>query len=95
MKLTKIAMFAAAAALTASSAYATPPINNLTLECNWGTLTMTAIKGGFNQGEHSSDPSGDGRGRGDADQPRVGLANVMNQGDLEATCEFIEMLLED
>lgn len=61
--------------------------------CNWGTLTADAIAGGFPQGPHSSDPSGDGHGPGTADEPRVGLANVVERGDLNATCEFISGLL--
>lgn len=59
------------------------------LTCNLGQLTAASIAGGFEQGAHASDPSGDGHGPGDADQPRVGLANVINKGDLEATCDFI------
>ena len=93
MKFRKISMFLAGAALATSGASAMPPIDKFTVECNWGTLTMEAIKGGFPQGPHSSDPSGDGKGRGDSDQPRSGLANVVNQGDLQATCELIESLL--
>jgi hypothetical protein len=57
--------------------------------CNWGQLTSGAIGGGFAQGPHSSDPSGDGHGPGTADEPRSGLANVLTRGDLHATCEFI------
>jgi len=97
MKYTKLTMFAAAAALAASSVQAQPPVDHVSIECNWGTLTMTSIEedGGKKMGEHASDPSGDGKGRGDGDQPRAGLANVVNPGDLQATCEFIESLLED
>jgi len=62
-------------------------------ECNWGELTADAVGAGFEQGPHSSDPSGDGHGPGTADEPRVGLANVVEQGDLEATCELISSLL--
>lgn len=61
--------------------------------CNWGDLTSESIAGGFDQGGHSSDPSSDGHGPGTADEPRAGLANVVGQGDLEATCELIEGLL--
>ncbi len=61
--------------------------------CNWGELTAAAIADGFPQGAHSSDPSGDGHGPGTADEPRAGLANVVNQGDLNATCELIDSLL--
>ena len=56
-------------------------------------LTKSAIAAGFPQGSHSSDPSGDGHGPGTADEPRVGLANVVAQGDLNATCELIDSLL--
>jgi len=59
--------------------------------CSWGQLTSSAIAGGFPQGAHSSDPGGDGKGG--ADQPRAGLANVVSQGDLNATCELIGSLL--
>ena len=57
--------------------------------CNWGLLTMAAIMDGFPQGDHASDPSGDGKGKDDSDQPRAGLGNVVEQGNLQATCEFI------
>ena len=69
-----------------------PEANSVTVECNWGTLTMTAIADGFPQGPHSADPSGDGKpgqGNDDADQPRKGLGNVVERGNLQATCEFI------
>lgn len=59
------------------------------VECNWGLVTKMAIEDGFPQGQHASDPSGDGKGKGDADQPRAGLANVLERGNLQALCEFI------
>jgi hypothetical protein len=62
-------------------------------DCNWGGLTAGAIGAGFDQGDHSSDPSGDGHGPGTVDEPRAGLANVVAQGDLDATCDLIESLL--
>lgn len=62
-------------------------------DCNWGQLSSGAIAAGFEQGPHSSDPSGDGHGPGTLDEPRAGLANVVAQGDLEATCELIKSLL--
>jgi hypothetical protein len=69
-------------------AFADPP------ECNWGTLTSESIAAGLvEQGPHASDPSGDGHGPGTADEPRMGLANVVERGNLEATCELIESLL--
>ena len=60
---------------------------------NWGQLTSDAIQNGFPQGPHASDPSDDGHGPGTADEPRDGLANVVDQGDLFATAEFISDLL--
>lgn len=77
----------------ASSTMAGPPVTTMSIECNWGTLTMETIADGFDQGGHSSDPSGDGHGPGTSDEPRAGLANVIERGNLEATCEFIENLL--
>jgi hypothetical protein len=44
--------------------------------CNWGQLTSEAIGGGFDQGGHASSFA----------TPRLGLANVINRGDLNATC---------
>lgn len=79
--------------LFASAAQSNPPITTVSVECNWGKLTMEAIGNGFEQGPHASDPSGDGHGRGTADEPRAGLANVLGQGDLQALCEFIESQL--
>jgi hypothetical protein len=73
--------------MSVTPAAADPP------SCNWGTLTADAIAGGFPQGPHSSDPSGDGHGPGTADEPRVGLANVVERGNLHATCELISSLL--
>jgi hypothetical protein len=61
--------------------------------CNWGELTAESIAAGFEQGPHSSDPSGDGHGPGTLDEPRAGLANVVAQGDLDATCVLIDSLL--
>jgi hypothetical protein len=49
-------------------------------DCNWGLLTADAIAGGFDQGGHSSTQV----------NPRVGLANVVNQGDMDATCTLIK-----
>jgi len=72
-----------------SAAQADPP------ECNWGELTAAAIQSGFAQGPHSADPSGDGHGPGTNDEPRAGLANVVETGNLEATCVFIEANLPD
>ena len=71
-KILAIAGIAAASvAVGAGSASAEKPT------CNWGQLTSDAIAGGFNQGEHASSFAG---------SARLGLANVVNQGDLEATC---------
>ncbi len=62
-------------------------------DCNWGKLTADSIAAGFPQGPHASDPSGDGHGPGTADEPREGLANVVEDGNLQATCEFIASAL--
>ena len=79
-----------------SAAWAKPPVTTLSVECNWGRLTMDAIvNNNFNQGRHSSDPSGDGHGPGTADEPRAGLANVVERGNRQATCEFIEDILSE
>lgn len=71
----------------------TVSFNGGELTCNLGQVTASSIADGFEQGVHASDPSGDGHGPGDADQRRAGLANVINKGDLEATCEFIRTQL--
>ncbi len=79
-------LFGAAAlslGLAASPASAAKP------DCSWGELTSASIADGFDQGGHSADPSGDGNGPED----RVGLANVVERGNLEATCELIDSLL--
>ncbi len=60
-------------AMVPLSASAAPP------SCNWGQVTSAAIAGGFDQGGHASSQA----------TPRVGLANVVNKGDLNATCEFV------
>jgi hypothetical protein len=53
--------------------------SKIEVDCSWGKLTMEAIEDGVNMGEHSSDfPT-----------PRVGLGNVIERGNLQATCEFI------
>ena len=59
--------------LGAGSASADPP------GCNWGEVTSEAIADGFDQGGHASSQA----------NPRSGLANVIEQGNLDATCEFI------
>lgn len=89
-------LFAVTVLLFASSAWADQVTINFDgghLTCNWGQLTSESIADGFDQGTHSSDPSGDGTGPGDSDQPRAGLANVVDQGNLEATCALIRSLL--
>ena len=57
-----------------AAASADPP------SCNWGQVTSEAIHDGFDQGGHASEFAG---------SKRAGLANVINQGDLNATCEFV------
>lgn len=47
MKISKVCipvLFAGLATLFASFTYAGPPIQSMTIECNWGTLTMEMIK---------------------------------------------------
>ena len=56
---------------------------------NWGELTSQSIADGFDQGGHSSDPSGDGKGP----EERVGLANVVERGNLMATLALLLSLL--
>lgn len=91
----KIVLFLGASAVFGSSALADPPpVTSMAVECNWGRLTMELVDNqGFNQGQHASDPSGDGYGPGTADEPRAGLANVVEQGNLQALCELIESLI--
>lgn len=77
--------------LVASSASAGPPN-----ACDSvGQLTKWAIQDleGWDQGQHSSDPSGDGHGQGTADEPRVGLPNILGKGNLTATLELLVALL--
>ena len=76
------------ALLFSAGATAEPVTTSVKVECNWGTFTMEAIADGFPQGPHSADPAGDGIGG--ADQPRKGLGNAVEQGNLQATCEFIK-----
>jgi len=64
--------------------------NGGSLTCNWGELTAANAS---TMGPHASDPSGDGVGPGDSDNPRVGLGNVVDKGNLQATCELIRLLL--
>jgi len=53
---------------------------------SWGQLTSHEILAGrIDQGGHASDPSGDGLGY----EERVGLANLIEQGNLYATYEFL------
>jgi len=58
-------------------------------EPTWGELTKFAIHEieGWNQGEHSADPSGDGLGKED----RVGLANVVERGNMAATTALLAL----
>ena len=83
------------AMMFSSLALAQDPVEptHVEVKCSWGKLTMESIADGFPQGPHSADPSGDGKGPGDADQPRQGLGNVVERGNLQATCEFIKSLL--
>jgi hypothetical protein len=96
MSLNKLSAFVAASAFFAASAQATPPISveNVSVECNWGTLTLEAAKeDGKAHGKHAADPSGDGHGPGTLDEPRVGLANVVEQGNLQLLCDLIDSVV--
>jgi len=70
---------------TAAPANAAPP------ECNWGAATSGSIAdtGGRSLGQHSSDPSGDGRGY----EERFGLPNLDPAAEgsdkLVATCLLV------
>ncbi|MCB1894992.1 MAG: hypothetical protein H6945_16485 [Zoogloeaceae bacterium] len=72
-----------------------PPVSAMAIECNWGRLTMETIQGGFEQGPHAADPSGDGFGPGTLDEPRAGLANVVERGRLDLLCQLIEDLMSE
>ncbi|SFC35432.1 hypothetical protein [Tropicimonas isoalkanivorans] len=91
--MTKTAiLLAASLALAAASAHAdsgkTPPGKRS--GGSWGDATSGAISGGFNQGAHASDPSGDGKGKGSNDEPRSGLANAGGKkGDLSNTMDAL------
>ena len=51
------------------------------VKCNWGRLTSsTIVEDGFDQGGHASSQT----------NPRAGLANVVNRGDLQALCKLIQ-----
>jgi len=81
--------------VTASAQQNGPPVTSVAIECNWGKLTMQSIQNGFDQGAHSADPSGDGFGPGTADEPRQGLANVLERGNLQALCELIADMIDN
>lgn len=68
--------------MVASTGFAEPPVMSMSVDCNWGQLTMESTP----LGDHASDPSGDGLGP----EPRVGLANIIERGNLQAVCEFLE-----
>lgn len=56
---------------------------------NWGNATSESIENGFDQGAHASDPSDDGHGPGTDDEPRSGLPNVVDRGDLSKTMDAL------
>ncbi len=59
-----------------------------------GALTAYVIQElDFDQGTHASDPSGDGLGR-DGVEDRVGLANVVEPGNISATLGLLVFLLD-
>jgi hypothetical protein len=67
--------------MVASPGLAEPPVMSMSVDCNWGQLTMESAP----LGDHASDPSGDGLGP----EPHVGLANIIERGNLQAVCEFL------
>ena len=69
--------------MVTSTGLAGPPVISMAVDCNWGKLTMQSTP----MGDHASDPSEDGRGPED----RVGLANILEQGNLQAVCEFLSL----
>lgn len=78
---TRIAAVAAATGLclaVAAPAQAGP--GNADGACNWGQATAEAIAAGFDQGGHASSFAG---------TKRSGLANVVHQGNLGATCLLV------
>jgi hypothetical protein len=77
--ITVTALAAGLVFASAGSASAIDETPGSSPDCIWGELTSEAIAAGFQQGEHSSS----------FDTPRVGLANVIQQGDLLATCVFL------
>ena len=84
--LTTIAMIVAC-----TSVFAQPATVSVSQKCNWGELTASAaVEDGRVHGRHAADPSDDGLGP----ESRVGLANVVNRGDLHALCEFIAAIAE-
>ena len=80
-----VAMFFASSAVLAGTTEPPGQMDN-----SWGDLTSEAIAGGFDQGAHASDPSGDGKGK----ETRVGLGNAggggVGSGDLSKTIDLIE-----
>lgn len=63
---------------------------------SWGDVTAEAVEGGFPQGGHASDPSGDGHGPGTNDEPRAGLANAGGKrGDLSNTMDALGLNTSD
>jgi hypothetical protein len=89
MKLFATGLLALGFATSSMAEEITIAFNGDLQSCNWGQLTYENIANGFEQGPHASDPGGDGRGSNDNDNPRVGLANVVELGNLDATCNFI------
>lgn len=76
--------------LLAPLAHAEPPSN-----CdNFGQLTQWSIlENDHDQGAHSSDPTGDGQGPGTGDEPRSGLANIVETGNISASLALLVFLL--
>jgi len=69
-----------------SGALALANINVQADECptNLGQLTSQSIAAGFDQGAHASSFAG---------EPRVGLANIVERGNLAATVQLLVILM--
>lgn len=90
-RVSTLVVVVVALALFAGPSYAEKPEPDE----NLGALTNYAIHEvpDYDQGEHASDPSGDGHGPGTNDEPRAGLANVVERGVLQSTIDLLVSLL--
>ena len=89
--MTKFLSVALLTSLLALPAATEPP----TVCDNLGQLTKWSIQDleGYEPGPHASDPSGDGHGKDTLDEPRAGLPNLIEQGELGLTLGLLVSLL--